>query len=182
MRIIAGRHRGRRLTAPAGLEVRPTAERAREALMSILEHGTPPLRDARVLDLFAGTGAVALEALSRGARLALLVERDRRAQAAIRANVMRLGEGERARLLPLDATRLGPAAHPFEIAFLDPPYRSGLAAPALASLRAGGWLVPAARVVVERPAAERSPAIDGFTVDDERRYGAAAFLFLRAPN
>lgn len=180
MRIIAGRHRGRILRTPAGKAIRPTSDRAREALFSILERGEPPVRGARFLDLFAGTGAVALEALSRGAASATLVDDDPAALACARANVARAGESANARLLRLDATRLGRAPGRFDIAFLDPPYRSGLAVPALASALEGGWLAPGARVVVELAATERLTPPAGLTLEDERRYGAARLVFLRA--
>ena len=180
MRIIAGRHRGRRLMAPPGLHTRPTSDRAREALMSILEHGQPPLAGARVIDLFAGFGAVGLEALSRGAATVILVETDRTALAAIRRNVDHLGEGSRVSVLARDATRLGRAAHQVDLAFLDPAYGQGLAAPACASLVTGGWLAPGARVVIETAAPEPLPSLAGLELEDERRYGLARFHFLRA--
>ena len=142
MRIVAGRHRGRKLMAPPGLDTRPTSDRAREALFNILEHGEPPLEGCRFLDLFAGSGAVGLEAASRGAGRVLLVEKARAAQAAARANIAHLGEAERVTLRAGDATRLGRAAEPFDIVFLDPPYGSGLVATALAGLARGGWLAP----------------------------------------
>ncbi len=180
VRIVAGRHRGRRLVAPPGLDTRPTSDRAREALLNMLEHGVPPLRGSRFLDLFAGTGAVGLEALSRGAALALLVERARPALEAIRANIAALAEGERARVLPADATRLEIAPHPFDIAFLDPPYRAALTRPTIERLVAGGWLAPGARVACEVAADEPLEPPPGLTVEDERRHGAARLVLLRA--
>lgn len=179
MRIIGGRYRGRRLIAPKGFELRPTSDRAREALFGILEHGDPPVRGARFLDLFAGTGAVGLEAMSRGAAEVLLVENDPKAIRAIRANLRQLHDPENVRVLVQDATRLGSAAGPFEIAFLDPPYRSGLAAPALAGL-SRGWLAPRARVVVELAAHESFEPPPGYELEQERRYGAARFVLLRS--
>ena len=179
LRIIAGRHRGRRVEAPQGLATRPTSERAREALFGILEHGEPPLRGSRFLDLFAGSGAAALEALSRGAAEALCVDQASAAVAAIRANVEALGEADRAAVLRADACRLGPAPHPFDIVFLDPPYGSGLLAPALASLADQGWLAPGARIAGEVAARERFVPVAGFVVEDDRNYGAARLLFLR---
>jgi 16S rRNA (guanine966-N2)-methyltransferase len=180
-RIIAGRHRGRRLEVPRGLVVRPSAERLREALFSILEHQDPLLAGARFLDLYAGSGAVGLEALSRGAARLVAVEADRAAAAAFRRNVEKLGEGERCRLMIGDATRLPRTVEPFDIAYLDPPYGSGLAPPALASLAAGGWLAPAALVVVELAAREAMAAPAGLALEDERRYGAGRIVLLRAP-
>lgn len=182
MRIVAGRHRGRKLSAPPGEDVRPTSDRARTALLNILERGPPHLRGCRFLDLFAGTGAVALEALSRGASAALLVEQARPAVAAIRDNVAACREDGRARLLVADAARLGPARpeRPFDIAFLDPPYGSGLLPPTLDRLVRGGWLAPGARVVCELAADEvlelSSPTLEP---EDARRYGAARLVFLR---
>jgi 16S rRNA (guanine966-N2)-methyltransferase len=179
VRIIAGRHRGRRIQAPPGLGTRPTSDRAREALMGILEHGEPPLAGARFLDLFAGTGAVGLEAASRGASDVLLVENDPAAIAVIRENIEHLGEKGRVRLLVADASRLGAATAPFDLVFLDPPWRSGLAGPALEALRDGGWLVPEGRVVVELAAAEPFEPPAGFELEQERRYGRTRFVFLR---
>ncbi|MFO1035566.1 MAG: 16S rRNA (guanine(966)-N(2))-methyltransferase RsmD [Geminicoccaceae bacterium] len=176
MRIVAGRHRGRRLVAPKGLAVRPTSDRAREALFSRLEHGEPPLRGARFLDVFAGTGAHALEALSRGAASAVLIERDPQAVAAIRHNLETLGET--AEVLATDATRLGRARQPADIAVLDPPYRQGLTVPALNSL-ARGWLAQDARVICEIGADETLELPPGYEFEDERRYGAARLVFLR---
>jgi 16S rRNA (guanine966-N2)-methyltransferase len=180
LRIIAGRHRGRRIVAPAGLAVRPTSDRAREALFAILEHATPPLRGARFLDLFAGSGAAALEAVSRGAAEALCVDQASAAVAAIRANVAALGETDRVSVLRADVNRLGRAPHPFDIAFLDPPYGSGFALPAVAAIAAGGWVAPGALVVAEIAARDRAEPPQGWAVADDRRYGAARFLFLRA--
>jgi 16S rRNA (guanine966-N2)-methyltransferase len=179
LRIVAGRHRGRRLTAPEGLATRPTAERAREALFAVLERGPPPLRGCRFLDLFAGSGTIGLEALSRGAESALLVDQAAAAVRVIGANVAALGEGGRAAVRRADACRLGPAPGTFDIAFLDPPYGSGLLEPALAALLDGAWLAPAARVVAELGAREPFALPPGLLPEDERRYGAARFVFLR---
>lgn len=179
MRIVAGRHRGRVLEAPAGLDTRPTSDRAREALFSMLEHGRPPLRGARFLDLFAGTGAVGLEAVSRGAAMAVLVDEGKPALAALRTNVARLGETERVRVMAADATRLGRAPHPFDLVFLDPPYRGGLAERALASALAGGWVAPGALLVAEVAAGEDLVPPAGLEIERERRYGAARLVFLR---
>ena len=182
MRIVAGAWRGRSLSAPSGTETRPTADRVRQALFDILMHapwaGQSRVEGARVLDAFAGTGALGLEALSRGAAHATLVEQDRAALACARANLAALGLTERASVLQTDATRLPRATHPASFAYLDPPYRSGLAAPALHGLADGGWLAPDALVVVELAAREDFAAPDRFTVRDERRYGAARLVFL----
>ena len=181
MRIVGGDLRGRRLTAPAGSDIRPTADRAREALFNILAHGPllgAPLAGAVVLDVFAGTGAVACEALSRGAASAVLIDNDAHALDCARANLAALGLADRARLLQTDATHLPTAGTRARFAYLDPPYRSGLAGPALASLAAGGWLEKNALVAVELAAREDFAPPDGFTPRDERRYGAARLVFL----
>jgi 16S rRNA (guanine966-N2)-methyltransferase len=179
MRIIAGKFRGRRLLAPKDDAIRPTGDRAREALFDILEHGAPPLRDAAFLDLFCGTGAVGLEAHSRGAAEVLLIDRDRAALKLAEANVARLGAPAGVRLLARDATQLGRAPHPFDLVFLDPPYRSGLAAGALESLAADGWLSADARLIVELAARDDLGLPPAYTLERERRYGSAKFLFLR---
>lgn len=179
LRIIAGRLRGRRIEAPAGLATRPTSDRAREALFSILENGVPPLRGSRFLDLFAGSGAAGLEALSRGAAAAMFVDQASAATHAIKSNIESIGVGPQAVLLRNDACRLPAAPHPFDIVFLDPPYGSGLLAPALASLTDGGWLAAGGRIVGEVAARERSEPIDTFVVEDERVYGAARLIFMR---
>jgi 16S rRNA (guanine966-N2)-methyltransferase len=180
LRIIAGRHRGRRLTTPPGLATRPTADRVREALFSILEHGTPPLRGCRFLDLFAGSGAVGLEARSRGAATVVLVESDAQAAKAIERNIASLDEAAHTRLLRQDASRLRRATDAFDIAYLDPPYDTPLLTPTLAGLAAGGWLNRGARVVCEMARGTAPASLpDPFTLEDERVYGAARLLFLR---
>lgn len=184
LRIVGGVHRGRRLVAPPGEAVRPTSDRAREALFNILSHGSIaasglPFADRPVLDAFAGTGALGLEALSRGAAAAVFIESGRVALAALRRNLAALGEADRAHIIAGDATRPPRAAFACAVAFLDPPYRSGLAAPALTALAAAGWLVPDALAVVELAASEELPAPAGFAVVDERVYGAARLVFLR---
>jgi len=184
MRIVAGRNRGRRLLAPGGTIVRPTSERAREALFNILAHGrfapTPVYQDARVLDVFAGTGAFGLEALSRGARFATFIESDPEARAALAANIEGLGEAGRTRILAADATAPPRPDGPYELAFLDPPYRSALASPALSALAKTGWLAPSALIVVEISARGEFATPEGFTMIEERRYGAGRLIFLRA--
>jgi 16S rRNA (guanine966-N2)-methyltransferase len=148
-------------------------------LFGILEHGAPTGRGARFLDLFCGTGAVGLEAHSRGADAVVLVENDRAALQLARANLAQVGSPASVRLLARDATRLGPAPRPFDLVFLDPPYRSGLAGPALEGLLRDGWLGANARVVVELAATDDLDLPDGYTLERERRYGSAKFLFLR---
>jgi 16S rRNA (guanine966-N2)-methyltransferase len=184
MRIVAGKHRGRRIVTPAGDIVRPTSERAREALFNILAHGrfapAPIFEDARVLDVFAGTGAFGLEALSRGARFATFIEKDRDAREALAANIKALGESGRTRLLAVDATLPPRADGSYNLVFLDPPYRSGLAAPALEALARTGWLSPDALVIVELAARSGFEPPAGFETLEERRYGAGRLVFLRA--
>ena len=183
MRIVAGRHRGRRLEAPEGEGVRPTGERAREALFDILAHGRfgerPAFADALVLDAFAGTGALGLEALSRGARFAIFLENDRTARAALLRNIATLGETAHASVLAADALHPPRAQSPCALAFLDPPYGTNAAAPALTALAASGWFVPAALVVVELPARQAFTPPPGLALLEERRYGIARIVFLR---
>lgn len=180
MRIIAGSKRNQRLDAPAGTTTRPTSERAREALFNRLEHGPhrAVLRGGTVADLFAGTGAVGLEALSRGAGRALLVERAPAALAALAANIRRLGFGTVADVVKGDATRLPAAPAAADLLFLDPPYREDVAPAALASARAMGWLAPGALAVVQLHPKAPFAVPDGFTLEDERRYGATTLYFL----
>lgn len=184
MRIVGGSHRGRRLVAPPGDVVRPTSDRAREALFNILSHGDfaasgLPFADKPVLDAFAGTGAFGLEALSRGASAAVFIEIERESLAVLRRNVGVLGEADRAHVIAGDATRPPRAALACAVAFLDPPYKSSLASPALTALAAAGWLTPDALVVIEVAAREDLPPTVGFTVIDARVYGAARLVFLR---
>ena len=176
MRIIAGRFKGRPLLAPKSRDIRPTSDRLREALFDILAHRFGDrLEGARVLDLFAGTGALGLEALSRGAASVLFVDNGVEARALIRENVEALAQGGVTRIFRADAAKLGkaPAGLPFTLVFLDPPYGQGLAAPALRSLVEGGWLAPDALVVVEEEAAAEITAPAALTRLDTRRYGDA---------
>ncbi len=182
MRIVGGRLRGRALAGPKSPAIRPTADRLREALFNILTHAYgDPVSDARILDLFAGTGALGLEALSRGAQFALLVDDAADARALMRDNVAALGLGGSARIFRRDATALGdvhPLA-PFGLAFLDPPYGQGLAARALVSARAGKWLLPGALVVVEEAAQAGFAPPEGYAELERRRYDDTEFVFLR---
>jgi 16S rRNA (guanine966-N2)-methyltransferase len=184
MRIVAGVWRGRRLTAPAGDATRPTADRARQALFDVLTHATfagrGALHDARVLDAFAGTGALGLEALSRGAASAAFIEQDRGALAALRANVAACRAEGRARVIVADALSPPRADAPAGLVFLDPPYGKGLVPRALAALGAAGWIAPGALVVAEIGAGEEPPEMTGLTLLDERRWGAARVVFMRA--
>ncbi len=184
MRIVGGEFRGRALAAPSGRDTRPTADRLRQTIFDILAHGGhgDVLPGARVLDLFAGTGALGLEALSRGAGFALFVEEAVAARGAIRANIEALGLTGRTRVFRRDATQLGPAGTvaPFALAFADPPYGKGLGEEALASAFAGGWLKPGALVVLEEAASAGIAAIPGLAVLDTRRAGDTQIVFLRA--
>ncbi len=183
MRIVAGKHRGRKLLTPEGAAVRPTGERAREALFDILMHGRlsdgPAYDDAQVLDAFAGTGAFGLEALSRGARYVTFIEKDRAARARLQQNIAALGETQHTAIIAGDAVKPPRASGSCSLAFLDPPYREDLTAPALLGLAKAGWLADKALVIVELAAREDFDLHDGFTLLDERRYGAAKFVFLR---
>ncbi len=182
MRVVGGRLRGRTLRAPRSNAIRPTADRLRESLFNILAHGYgDPLEGARVLDLFAGTGALGIEALSRGAAFVLFVDEGAEARALLRDNVETLGLGGATKVYRRDATRLGPVERlePFSLAFLDPPYGKGLAVPALASALAGGWLSAGALAVVEEATDAAFAAPDGFEELDRRSYDDTAFTFLR---
>ncbi len=181
MRIVAGRHRGRVLQAPSGPQTRPTADRVREALFNIIAHGAPSLAGERVLDAFAGSGALGFEALSRGAGHVTFMESDGAALAVIFANAKKLGVLDQVTVQRLDATKPPKAPTPCRLVLMDPPYKSGLARPALAALQAQGWLAADALVVVEVAAGEpfASP-VAGLAIADERTYGAARLVFLRA--
>jgi 16S rRNA (guanine966-N2)-methyltransferase len=184
MRIVGGKHRGRRLFAPHDDSVRPTSDRAREALFNILSHGRLaadgiPFVGAAVLDAFAGTGALGLEALSRGAAEAVFFEQDPEALGVLRRNVAALGESAHVEILPYDATRPPRAGLRCAVAFLDPPYRSGLAAAALGAIAAAGWLASDALAVIELGAHEQFAPPAGFALLDRRVYGAARLVFLR---
>ncbi|MEJ2017998.1 MAG: 16S rRNA (guanine(966)-N(2))-methyltransferase RsmD [Maritimibacter sp.] len=185
MRIIAGSWRGRALAAVGkgdkSAHLRPTTDRVRESLFSMLAGGRfgDPIDGARVLDLFAGTGALGLEALSRGADTALFVDDGRVAQRLIRENIGKCGAGEQAKLLPRDATKLptNPDA-PYSLIFLDPPYGKALGEKALAAALVGGWIADEALIVWEDSAPITPPA--GVTLIDERRYGDTMIRILEA--
>jgi 16S rRNA (guanine966-N2)-methyltransferase len=185
MRIVGGKHKGRSLIAPPGGATRPTADRTRESVFNVLAHAawSPGLDGRRVLDLFAGSGALGLEAMSRGGAFALFVETDAAARGAIRDNIEALGLFGTTRIHRRDATDLGakPAGlgEPFDLVFLDPPYGKGLGEAALKTLADGGWITEDAIAVFECGANEAT-VTPGFEVLDERTYGAAKVLFLRA--
>jgi 16S rRNA (guanine966-N2)-methyltransferase len=182
MRIVGGRLRGRALAAPKSRAIRPTADRLRESLFNILAHAYgDPITDARVLDLFAGTGALGLEALSRGAAFALFVDDAAEARALLRENIAALGLAGVTRVFRRDAAKLG-AAHPlalFSLAFLDPPYGQGLAEQALAAAQAGGWLAQDALAVVEEAAKAGFTAPAGFDELERRGYDDSVLVVLR---
>ncbi|APZ53056.1 16S rRNA (guanine(966)-N(2))-methyltransferase RsmD [Salipiger abyssi] len=184
MRIIAGDWRGRALTAVGKgdprAHLRPTTDRVRESLFNMLAGGRfgEPFGGAHVLDLFAGTGALGLEALSRGAADCVFVDDGRRAQTLLRDNIRLLGCNDRARVIARDATRLPPAETACDLVFLDPPYGKSLGAAALGTARAGGWIAPEALVVWEENAPQLAP--EGFSLLDSRRYGDTHVTVLRA--
>jgi len=185
MRIVGGRHRGRQFETPADLPIRPTSDRAREALFNILEHGKlapgglSPVRGARVLDAFCGTGALGLEALSRGAAHAVFLDKDAAALRLARRNVARVHDTPHATFLAADAARPPAADQPCTLVFLDPPYTEEVLEPALAALAKAGWIAPGAIVVAEVERRTRPPQ-GGLALVDERVYGKAKLLFYRA--
>src|ERR1700742_547436 len=182
MRIVGGRLKGRNIASPASREIRPTADRLRESVFNILIHAyDDPIEGARVLDLFAGTGALGIEAVSRGAAFALFVDNGAEARALLRNNVETLGLGGVTKVYRRDATNLGPAhpVEPFALVFLDPPYGKGLAEKALASLRDGKWLAPGAMLVVEEAKAAGFATPEGFDELERRAYDDTEFVFLR---
>ncbi len=187
MRIVAGSLKGRAITAPEGQGTRPTSDRARQAIFNMLEHASwaEGLHDQRVIDLYAGSGALGYEALSRGAAFCLFVETDDGARGAIRENMDAFGLFGRSRVHRRSAIDLGPrpgsAGEAFTLAFLDPPYRQGLGEQTLARLLEGGWLAPGAIVVFERGVDEPEIETPGYERLDARDWGAARVLFLRAP-
>lgn len=184
MRIVAGKFRGAGLDAPRGLATRPTSDRVRQAMFNVLEHGAPAVdfEAARVLDLFAGTGALGLEALSRGAKFCLFVEEGAEARAAIRRNVESLALTGVTKIWRRDATKLGPAGNlpPFDVTFLDPPYGRNLGERALEALVEGGWLAPEAVVVLEERADQTITLPATWTLLDERSHGDTKILIARA--
>lgn len=183
MRIVAGEFRGRALATPAGRDIRPTADRLRQTLFDILAHAhDDAAQGARVLDLFAGTGALGFEALSRGAGFALLVDDGMEARGLIRENQMALGLAGFSRIFRRDATKLGPITGmaPFGLVFCDPPYRKGLGEKALASARGGGWLKQDALVVLEEASDAEIGLPEGFEELERRAYGETQVVILRA--
>jgi 16S rRNA (guanine966-N2)-methyltransferase len=185
LRIVAGKHRGRTIAAPEGQATRPTSSRARESLFNILAHanwrddGTSPLLEARVLDAFAGSGALGLEALSRGASHVTFLDNDGQAVRLIGENLRKLGETGAAKVIRGDATRPPPTRQPCNLVFLDPPYRSGMAEQAIQALNDAGWIESGAILAVELAHNEDVAVPAGLAAIDERRYGAAKIVILR---
>ena len=186
MRITSGKFGGRRLAPPPDDRVRPTSDKVRQAIFNILRHKDfgAPLEGARVADLFAGTGALGLEALSQGAAFCLFVEDAAESRALIQRNIEAFGLTGVTKIWRRDATRLGAMASgaggPFDLVFLDPPYRKDLVLPALAALREGGWLKPDTVLVVETAADEAAVEAPGFAAEDARVYGETRVTFLSA--
>jgi 16S rRNA (guanine966-N2)-methyltransferase len=183
MRVVGGRLKGRALQGPATQEIRPTSDRLRETIFNVLAHAYgDPVEGARVIDLFAGTGAMGFEAISRGAERALFVDDGSMARALIRANVETLGLGGATKIFRRDARKLGaaPAGDAFTLAFLDPPYGKGLAEPALVALRDGGWLTQDALLVVEEAVEAILDIPAGFTALEKRIYGDTQVVILKA--
>jgi len=183
MRVVGGRLRSRPIAGPKGQGLRPTADRLREALFNILMHAYgDPVTGARVLDLFAGTGALGIEASSRGAAFVLFVDDGVEARSLLRGNTESLGLGGTTRIFRRDATKLGPCypLEPFSLVFADPPYGKGLAEKALVSARDGGWLKPQALIVVEEAVDAAFKTPDGFEELERRAYDDTEFVFLRA--
>ncbi|WP_458095590.1 16S rRNA (guanine(966)-N(2))-methyltransferase RsmD [Roseomonas sp. WA12] len=184
MRIVAGQWRGRALQAPPGATTRPTADRVRQALFDSLSHapwaGRDHLQGATVLDVFAGTGALGLEALSRGAAHATFIEQDRAALASLRANIAALKAEPLTRILAGDALRPPRVGTPATLLFLDPPYARDLTPQALAALRSAGWIAPGALACLEIGRDEAVPALEGWESLADRPHGAARMLVLRA--
>ncbi len=184
MRIVGGKFRGREIVGPSTPDTRPTSDRVRESIFNILAHGIADfsLEDARVMDLFAGTGALGLEAISRGAKFCLFVEDGTEARGLIRRNADGCGVIGQCKIWRRDATDLGPSApqSPYTLVFADPPYNKGLGEKALVSLRDGGWLAAGAIVVLEE--AEKAQVADqvGLTLIDQRSYGDTQVRIYRA--
>jgi 16S rRNA (guanine966-N2)-methyltransferase len=182
MRVVAGEFGGRPLATPSSRDIRPTSDRLRQTLFDVLAHGyDDPVSGARILDLFAGTGALGIEALSRGAAYALFVEEGVEARSIIRRNIESLQLTGRTRLFRRDATRLGPAGPiaPFDIAFADPPYGAGLGEKALASALAGGWLRPAALCILEESVRTGPIPVPGLGPLETREVGDSVLNFYR---
>lgn len=182
MRIVGGEFRGRSLATPKSDDIRPTTDRTRESLFNILSHAYPQALDGtRVLDLFAGTGAVGLEAMSRGARAALFIEQSVEGRGLLHANIEALGVIGRAKIFRRDATALGSVGtmEPFDFLFADPPYAKGLGERALDAAARGGWLNDGALAILEERADIQPAAVDGFDLIEVRTFGDTRMHFYR---
>lgn len=183
MRVVGGKLRGRNLATPSDDAIRPTSDRVREAVFNWLLHGDPVARidGGRVIDLFAGTGAMGIEALSRGAAFCLFVEEAAEARGLIRRNIEAFGLTGVTKLWRRDATDLGPAGNmaPYDVAFLDPPYGKGLGEKALVALAGGGWLLPDALCVLEERKGVEIAVPDAYDVVDQRTWGDTQAVLLR---
>jgi 16S rRNA (guanine966-N2)-methyltransferase len=178
MRIIAGKWRGRALASPVGDTTRPTADRVREALFSMLTSRLGDFEGLHVGDFYAGTGALGLEALSRGARHVSFVETDRVALAVLKTNIAAFAADFDSSVVPQAVENIGLAREACDVLLLDPPYGEGLVAPALARLQAQGWIAPHALISVETGFRE-DLAVPGFTVEVARKHGKAKLHLLR---
>jgi 16S rRNA (guanine966-N2)-methyltransferase len=178
MRIVAGRFRGRAIAAPSDFSIRPTSDRTREAVFNMLA-ARDRIEGARVIDLFAGTGALGLEAMSRGSSFALFIEESAQGHGLLRANIEALGLQGSTRIFRRDATDLGipGTMEPFDLAFADPPYGKGLGERAATSLATGGWLKQGAMLVLEERASSAPSALEGFTLMEQRRFGDTTIGF-----
>lgn len=184
MRIVAGKFKGREIIGPTSIATRPTSDRVRESLFNILAHGIEgfSIEDARVLDLFAGTGALGLEALSRGAKFCQFVEESAEARGIVRKNADAYGAIGMCKIWKRDATDLGDCGpqSPFDLVFADPPYDRGLGAKALQSLMYGAWVSPNGVVVLEEAEKAEVPNVSGLTLLDTRVYGETVIRIYRA--
>jgi 16S rRNA (guanine966-N2)-methyltransferase len=184
MRIVAGKFKGRRLLAPEGRDIRPTSDRARESIFNIIEHApfAPEIKGASAIDVFAGTGAMGLEAMSRGAEPVTFIDLDDTARACILKNAGTMGQGRAVTVLRLDATKMPPppriAQCPAGYAFLDAPYDQDVSGPTLLSLLARGWVAQGSLCVVETPSDKSFDAPRGYSMEDQRKYGRAMVSFL----
>ncbi|MDP2699621.1 16S rRNA (guanine(966)-N(2))-methyltransferase RsmD [Thalassospira sp.] len=186
MRIVGGVHRGRVLTSPVGKDIRPTLDRVRESLFNILNHagrwydtGRNPVYDGLVLDAFAGSGALGIEALSRGATHAVFFERDEAALATISRNIADLKLGDQAKARRADATKPPHASQPASLVFLDPPYGQDLLSPTIAALKAAGWINAETLIVAERDQRDTAPTLPGLEILDSRKYGRCQIEMMR---
>ncbi|WP_417782782.1 16S rRNA (guanine(966)-N(2))-methyltransferase RsmD [Terasakiella pusilla] len=183
MRIVGGKYKGRKLTAPEGRDTRPTSDRARESIFNILEHqswGRSALRGGRVLDVFCGTGALGIEAYSRGAEHVTFMDKDETAMKCLMQNLKGLGDRTQIHTMRVDATAPTTAQNPCSLIFMDAPYKSGLNDLAIAALKARGWVTDKTLFVVEVSRKENWITPDGFEELDRRKYGAAQVIFFQA--